>query len=86
MRPKTVVLASTSSAVLHLGSSLGPSCKDSMRKRGHGVRVLSGSPRPLGLMAEGRSKQAICDALFLTPKTVESHVGSIFTKLDLAPG
>jgi DNA-binding NarL/FixJ family response regulator len=46
------------------------------------------SPRELevlGLMAEGRSNQAICRALFLSPKTVESHVSSIFTKLRLAP-
>ena len=37
----------------------------------------------LALMAEGRSNQAICDRLFLTPKTVESHVRSIFRRLDL---
>jgi DNA-binding NarL/FixJ family response regulator len=37
----------------------------------------------LGLMAEGRSNQAICARLFLSPKTVETHVHSIFSKLDL---
>ncbi|HSK16088.1 MAG TPA: response regulator transcription factor, partial [Gaiellaceae bacterium] len=37
----------------------------------------------LGLMAEGRSNQAICSALFLSPKTVETHVHAIFTKLGL---
>ena len=39
----------------------------------------------LALMAEGRSNQAISDRLFLSPKTVETHVGSIFTKLGLLP-
>ena len=39
----------------------------------------------LSLMAEGRSNQAISDKLFLTGKTVESHIRSIFTKLDLTP-
>jgi DNA-binding NarL/FixJ family response regulator len=37
----------------------------------------------LTLMAEGRSNQAICQRLFLSPKTVEAHVRSIFTRLDL---
>jgi DNA-binding NarL/FixJ family response regulator len=37
----------------------------------------------LALMAEGRSNQAICQRLYLSPKTVEAHVRSIFTRLDL---
>ena len=39
----------------------------------------------LALMAEGRSNQAICDRLFVTPKTVEAHIASIFSKLELPP-
>ena len=37
----------------------------------------------LSLMAEGRSNQAIAERLFVSPKTVESRVGSIFSKLAL---
>jgi DNA-binding NarL/FixJ family response regulator len=37
----------------------------------------------LELMAEGRSNRGICEALFLSPKTVESHVHNIFAKLDI---
>ena len=37
----------------------------------------------LGLMAEGLSNQGICRKLFLSPKTVETHVHSIFGKLGL---
>lgn len=37
----------------------------------------------LELMAQGRSNSAICEQLFLSPKTVETHVRSIFNKLDL---
>lgn len=36
-------------------------------------------------MAQGRSNGAICERLHLSPKTVETHVGSIFTKLGLLP-
>ena len=39
----------------------------------------------LALMAEGRSNQAICERLFVTPKTVEAHIASIFSKLELLP-
>ena len=39
----------------------------------------------LALMAEGRSNQAICDRLFLAPKTIEAHIASIFSKLGLMP-
>jgi DNA-binding NarL/FixJ family response regulator len=39
----------------------------------------------LTLMAEGRSNRGICERLFLSPKTVETHVNSIFAKLELAP-
>jgi DNA-binding NarL/FixJ family response regulator len=50
------------------------------------VQELSERERQvLALMAEGRSNQAIGDRLFLSPKTVEAHVHSIFTRLDLHP-
>lgn len=39
----------------------------------------------LGLMAEGRSNQAIADRLVLELKTVEGHVRAIFGKLGLEP-
>ena len=36
-------------------------------------------------MAEGRSNQRIAAAMMLAPKTVESHVAAVFTKLGLPP-
>jgi len=39
----------------------------------------------LALMAQGRSNLAIGERLVLSPKTVETHVGAIFTKLGLLP-
>jgi DNA-binding CsgD family transcriptional regulator len=37
----------------------------------------------LALLAEGRTDRGIAQALYVTPKTVEAHVRSIFRKLDL---
>jgi len=37
----------------------------------------------LALIAEGRSNHGISQILVLSPKTVEAHVGRIFSKLGL---
>jgi DNA-binding NarL/FixJ family response regulator len=39
----------------------------------------------LALMAEGRSNGAIAERLFVTEKTVEAHIASVFSKLELQP-
>jgi DNA-binding NarL/FixJ family response regulator len=39
----------------------------------------------LALMAEGRSNQAIAGQLYMSPKTLETHVGNLFGKLGLLP-
>jgi DNA-binding NarL/FixJ family response regulator len=46
------------------------------------------SPRErevLGLMAEGRTNQAIAEDLVVSHGAVEKHISNIFTKLDLPP-
>jgi DNA-binding NarL/FixJ family response regulator len=54
------------------------------RREGDPLSALTGREREvLRLMAEGRSNQAICDQLWLGAKTVETHVRSIFSKLEL---
>ncbi len=39
----------------------------------------------LRLMAEGRSNRSICEQLYLSPKTVETHIRNVFIKLGLGP-
>jgi DNA-binding NarL/FixJ family response regulator len=38
----------------------------------------------LALMAEGRSNQGICRTLWLSPKTVETHIRGAFAKLGIS--
>jgi hypothetical protein len=49
--------------------------------RGGGTR--GGTRGNLAAPAEGRSNSAISDRLTVSPKTVESHIASIFSKLGL---
>ncbi|GFG50863.1 DNA-binding response regulator [Mycolicibacterium agri] len=57
----------------------------SARRRNDPLAVLSDREREvLALMAEGRSNAGIARRLWVTEGTVEKHVRSILTKLDLA--
>jgi DNA-binding NarL/FixJ family response regulator len=71
------------------GSAIDPEVVSSLlgRRREHDLlEGLTEREREiLGLMAEGRTNQAISERLFLSPKTVETHVGAIFSKLGLLP-
>ena len=59
-----------------LGRPRGPSPIDALTDREREV---------LAAMAEGRSNGGIAEALFMSEKTVETHIRSIFQKLDLHP-
>ena len=55
-------------------------------RRNNPLETLTGRELTvLALMAEGRSNQAIASQLYMSPKTVETHVGNIFAKLCLEP-
>ena len=57
-----------------------------MAHRRHADPVAELTPREreiLALMAEGRSNQGICGALWLSPKTVEAHIRNVFGKLGI---
>ncbi|MEO5665111.1 MAG: response regulator transcription factor [Nocardioides sp.] len=59
-----------------------------MGRRSARERVQGLSPREQGvlaLMAQGASNAAMARDLRVNDKTVESHISSIFTKLDLLP-
>ena len=54
------------------------------RRRGDPVAGLTPREREiLGLMAEGRSNHGIGTALWLSPKTVETHIRGAFRKLGI---
>jgi DNA-binding NarL/FixJ family response regulator/class 3 adenylate cyclase len=69
------------------GSALDPLVVAELVGRNRGddpVELLSPREREvLELMAEGRSNHAIGQRLFISPRAVEKHVTSIFTKLRL---
>jgi DNA-binding NarL/FixJ family response regulator len=71
------------------GSAIDPEVVSELlvRRRRHDlVGGLSDREREvLNLMAEGRSNAAIAAALHMSEKTVEGHVRSMFSKLDLEP-
>jgi serine/threonine-protein kinase len=53
------------------------------RERGPLAELTEREREVLGLIAEGYSNQAIAARLFLSLKTVETHIRQIFMKLDL---
>jgi DNA-binding NarL/FixJ family response regulator/class 3 adenylate cyclase len=69
------------------GSALDPAVVQELVGRSRKKSPLDDlTPRErevLGLMAEGRSNQAIAGQLFVTLRAVEKHVTNIFDKLDL---
>ena len=75
--------------IAHGGSVIDPEVVAQLVGRRRAAVPLDGLTQRerevLTLMAEGRSNQAICERLFLAPKTVEAHIASIFSKLELPP-
>ena len=69
------------------GSALDPAVVSQLvgrRRRDDPIDELTPREREvLGLMAEGRSNQAIAESLVITLRAVEKHVTSIFSKLRL---
>ena len=54
------------------------------RRRADPISELTPREREiLALMAEGRSNQGICRTLWLSPKTVETHIRGAFAKLGI---
>jgi DNA-binding NarL/FixJ family response regulator len=57
-----------------------------VKRRAHAGSLLELTDRErevLALMAQGHSNRGICAKLFLSPKTVETHIRQIFQKLGL---
>jgi DNA-binding NarL/FixJ family response regulator len=71
------------------GSVVDPEVVDALlgrRREANPLDALTDREREvLGLMAEGRSNQAIAERIHLSRKTVEAHVTAILAKLGLEP-
>ena len=72
------------------GSVLDPEVVSRLLRRGTGGTtglddLTERERETLALMAEGRSNRGIAQEMFVTDRTVEKHVRSIFDKLDLTP-
>ena len=84
------VLVSAIRSVAAGGSSIDPKIVDVLvflRSGGASTRLDSLTPREhevLAAIAQGKSNPVIAEELFLTTRSVEKHVNSIFLKLDLA--
>jgi len=67
------------------GSALDPKVVQRLVSADAGMDELSEREREvLSLMAEGLTNAGVARRLFLTERTVESHVRNVFLKLDLA--
>ncbi|HLM26637.1 MAG TPA: response regulator transcription factor [Thermoleophilaceae bacterium] len=67
------------------GSALDPKVVQRLVSADAGMNELSEREREvLSLMAEGLTNAGVARRLFLTERTVESHVRNVFLKLDLA--
>jgi DNA-binding NarL/FixJ family response regulator len=71
------------------GSAIDPLVVSQLlgRKRSQGLidRLTAREKSVLALMAEGRSNEAIATTLKISPKTLEAHIGTIYSKLGLEP-
>jgi DNA-binding NarL/FixJ family response regulator len=74
-------------AVAHGGTAVDPAVVTQLLGRPRQddplQRLTEREQEVLAAMAEGKTNSAISEALFMSEKTVESHVRSIFMKLDL---
>lgn len=71
------------------GSIVDPEVFGALTQHGKATTLVERlSPREqeiLALMAQGMSNSIISETLFVSPKTIETHIAAIFAKLDLPP-
>ena len=65
------------------GSAIDPVVVEALMATASTDRLTERERNVLALMAEGLSNETIRRRLFVTAKTIEAHIGSIFSKLGL---